>query len=137
MRETLTGEIVVLEPLEERHRDELAAAAASSPQSFSFFTYRLAEPEPFRFWFETAIAGALAGPDLPFATRDRASGRLVGSSWLMTHVPEHRRIEIGNTWLVAGAWGSGANTEAKYLMLAHAFERVGVRRVFVSAELAL
>jgi RimJ/RimL family protein N-acetyltransferase len=85
----------------------------------------LAEPERFRLWFD----GALAGDDLPFATRDRASGRLVGSSWLMTHVVEHRRIEIGNTWLVADVWGSGANTEAKYLMLEHAFERIGVRRV--------
>ena len=77
-RETLTGETVVLEPLEERHRDELSAAAASSPESFAFFTYVLAEPEWFRFWFD----GALAGNDLPFATRDRSSGRLVGSSWL-------------------------------------------------------
>ena len=125
MRETLTGPIVVLEPLEERHRDELAAAAASSPESFVWFTSVLAEPERFRAWFD----GALAGPDLPFATRDRASGRLVGSSWLMTHVPEHRRIEIGNTWLVSSAWGGGANTDAKYLQLRYAFERLGVRRV--------
>ena len=125
MRETLTGRIVVLEPLEERHREELSAAAASSPESFAWFTSVLAEPERFGAWFD----GALGGPDLPFATRDRASGRLVGSSWLMTHVPEHRRIEIGNTWLVSSAWGSGANTEAKYLQIRHAFERLGVRRV--------
>ena len=125
MCEPLTGRIVALEPLEERHRDELAAAAASSPESFAWFTSVLAEPDRFRVWFD----GALAGHDLPFATRDRASGRLVGSSWLMTHVPEHRRIEIGNTWLVSSAWGGGANTEAKYLQLRHAFERLGVRRV--------
>jgi RimJ/RimL family protein N-acetyltransferase len=125
VRKTLTGELVVLEPLEERHRDELAAAAASSADSFAFFTHVLAEPERFRFWFDAA----LSGDDLPFATRDRASGRLLGSSWLMTHVAEHRRIEIGNTWLVSDAWGTGANTEAKYLLLEHAFERIGVRRV--------
>lgn len=124
-REPLEGRIVTLEPLEERHRDALAAAAASSPESFRFFTSVLAEPELFELWF----ARAIAGPDLPFATRERASGRLLGSSWLMTHVPEHRRIEIGNTWLVSSAWGGGANTEAKYLMLEHAFERIGVRRV--------
>ena len=125
MRETLTGTRVVLEPLEERHREELAAAAASSPESFRFFTSVLAEPEQFAAWFERALSGG----DLPFATRARTSGRLLGGSWLMTHVPEHRRIEIGNTWLVSAAWGSGANTEAKYLMLEHAFERLGVRRV--------
>ncbi len=125
MREALAGAHVVLEPLEERHRDPLAAAAASSPESFRYFTAVLAEPEHFGLWF----ARALAGPDLPFATLEPASGRLLGSSWLMTHVPEHRRIEIGNTWLVSSAWGGGANTEAKYLLLEHAFERIGVRRV--------
>ena len=52
----------------------------------------------------------------------------------MTHVPEHRRIEIGNTWLVSAAWGSGANTEAKYLMLEHAFSELGVRRVEFKTE---
>jgi N-acetyltransferase len=123
--EVLEGRRVTLEPLEERHREELAAAAASSPESFRYFTYVLAEREQFDRWFR----GALEGPDRPFATRDRAGGRLLGGSWLMTHVPEHRRIEIGNTWLVSSAWGTGANTEAKYLMLEHAFEQLGVRRV--------
>ena len=129
-REPLTGAIVVLEPLDERHRDELAAAAASSPESFRWFPSDLSRPERFADWFRRA----LDGPDLPFATRERASGRLVGASWLMTHVPEHRRIEIGNTWLVSPAWGTGANTEAKYLMLEEAFERLGVRRVEFKTE---
>jgi len=121
----LEGTIVALEPLAARHGDELAAAAVSSPESFRWFTSDLSRPEHFAAW----LARALDGTDLPFATRDRAAGTLLGSSWLMTHVPEHRRIEIGNTWLVSRAWGTGANTEAKYLMLEHAFEVLGVRRV--------
>ncbi|HET7046434.1 MAG TPA: GNAT family protein [Gaiellaceae bacterium] len=130
METALEGGLVRLEPLEERHREELAAAAASSPESFRYFTYDLAEPGLFAAWFERA----LGGDDLPFATRGRASGRLLGGSWLMTRVPEHRRIEIGNTWLVASAWGTGANTEAKYLLLEHAFERLGMRRVEFKTE---
>ncbi|HSP74308.1 MAG TPA: GNAT family protein [Gaiellaceae bacterium] len=128
--EFLAGSLVQLEPIEERHREELAAAAASSPESFRFFTLDLSRPESFAAWFRRALEDG----ERPFATRLRASGRLVGSSWLMTHVPEHRRIEIGNTWVVASAWGSGVNTEAKLLMLEHAFERLGVRRVEFKTE---
>ena len=129
-REFLTGSLVELEPVEERHREELAAAAASSPESFRFFTLDLSRPENFAAWFRRALEAG----ERPFATRLRESGGLVGSSWLMTHVPEHRRIEIGNTWVVTSAWGSGVNTEAKLLMLEHAFERLGVRRVEFKTE---
>jgi RimJ/RimL family protein N-acetyltransferase len=131
-RESLEGLIVRLEPLADGHREELAAAAAASPESFRFFTYDLSRRDLFEMWFERA----LGGDDLPFTTRLRESGRLVGASWLMTHVPEHRRIEIGNTWVIASAWGSGVNTEAKLLMLEHAFERLGVRRVEFKTEAA-
>ena len=129
-RESLEGLIVRLEPLGERHREELAAAAASNPESFRFFTYDLSRRDLFDMWFERALTGT----ELQFATRLRETERLVGASWLMTHVPEHRRIEIGNTWVVTAAWGSGVNTEAKLLMLEHAFERLGVRRVEFKTE---
>ena len=130
-RESLEGSIVRLEPLlGDRHREELAAAAASSPESFRFFTYDLSRRDLFDMWFERGVTGT----DLPFATRQLSSGRLVGGSWLMTHVPEHRRIEIGNTWVASSHWGTGVNTEAKYLMLEHAFARLGVRRVEFKTE---
>ena len=56
-------------------------------------------------------------------------GVVVGSSSYMSLAPEHRRLEIGNTWLNPSTWGTGANVEAKYLLLRHAFEEVGCRRV--------
>jgi RimJ/RimL family protein N-acetyltransferase len=66
---------------------------------------------------------------VPFATVDRASGKPIGSTRFMTIVPEHRRLEIGWTW-VAGPWQRrGANREAKYLQLRHAFEALGANRV--------
>lgn len=129
-RQPLQGTLVVLEPLEERHREPLAAAAASSPESFRYFPVDLARREEFDAWF------ARSERELPFATRRLADGELVGSSWLMTHMPEHRRIEIGNTWVVSSAWGSGVNTEAKLLMLEHAFEALGARRVEFKTEAA-
>jgi RimJ/RimL family protein N-acetyltransferase len=122
---TLTGRLVVLEPLEERHRAPLAAAAAD-PETFRYFTFDLSRE--FDRWFDDALA------ELTFATVDRAGGSPVGSSRFMSLAPEHRRLEIGNTWVARPHWGSGANTEAKYLMLEYAFEHLGVRRVEFKTE---
>jgi RimJ/RimL family protein N-acetyltransferase len=66
---------------------------------------------------------------MPFATIEAASGQVVGSTRYMSIAPHHRRLEIGNTWL-APAWQRTAiNTEAKLLMLTHAFTVVGALRV--------
>lgn len=124
---TLSGSIVVLEPLEEGHREALAAAAGD-PEIFRYFTTDLSQRESFDRWFDLALA------ELTFATL--VGGVPAGSSRLMSLAPEHRRLEIGNTWLARPAWGGGANTEAKYLMLEHAFERLGVRRVEFKTEAA-
>ena len=83
----------------------------------------------FDAWFEAAMAAAASGSEIPFATLERATGRPVGSTRYMSLAPEHRRLEIGYTWLAASVWRSGVNAEAKLLQLAHAFERMGCRRV--------
>jgi len=64
-----------------------------------------------------------------FATVDRTSARPIGATGFHTLRPEHRGLEIGGTWLEPSAWGTGANIEAKLLMLEHAFERLGCMRV--------
>jgi RimJ/RimL family protein N-acetyltransferase len=125
--QTLTGAHIALEPLEERHREPLYAAA-SDPDIFRFFTTDLSQRGHFDRWFDAAFA------DLTFVTTGRDTGEPIGSSRLMTLVPEHRRLEIGNTWLVRSRWSTGANVEAKYLMLAYAFEELGVRRVEFKTE---
>jgi RimJ/RimL family protein N-acetyltransferase len=56
-------------------------------------------------------------------------GREAGSTRFLAIAPEHRRAEIGWTWLRRGAWGTGANVETKMLLLEHAFERCGLQRV--------
>ena len=56
-------------------------------------------------------------------------GRAVGSTSYLSLAPEHLRLEIGNTWMNPSTWGTGANVEAKYLLLRHAFETLGCRRV--------
>jgi RimJ/RimL family protein N-acetyltransferase len=71
---------------------------------------------------------------MPFATIDRASGRAVGSTRYMSIVPEHRRLEIGWTWLAPPWQRTGANREAKLLMLAHAFDVMDVHRVVLNTD---
>jgi RimJ/RimL family protein N-acetyltransferase len=66
---------------------------------------------------------------MPFAVVDRASGMAVGSTSYLAVVPEHERLEIGSTWLARRLWRTAANTEAKLLLLGHAFEALGAGRV--------
>lgn len=114
----LRGRIVTVEPLEERHREGLRDAASD----VSIFRY-VAWPGDFDRYFDEALDAAA---DVPFAVcRD---GEPVGSTRYLSYAPEHRRVEIGWTWLRRSAWGTGANVEAKYLLLAHAFG-AGMQRV--------
>ena len=77
----------------------------------------------------TALRGRDTGQVLPFVTVAQATGEVVGSTRYGNIDPEHRRLEIGWTWLTPGWQRSGANIEAKLLMLEHAFERLRCIRV--------
>jgi RimJ/RimL family protein N-acetyltransferase len=82
-----------------------------------------------RRYVETALTEQRAGTALPFATVERASNTVVGSTRFANAVHEHRRVEIGWTWISPRWQRTGVNTEAKYLMLRHAFDVLGCQRV--------
>jgi N-acetyltransferase len=125
---TLEGRLVRLVPLELEHVPALAEVALD-PALWRWTLARPTDEAALGAWAEAAIASRAAGSELPFATIDLATGRPIGSSRYMNIVLEHRRLEIGWTW-VAPAWQrTGANREAKLLMLAHAFDTLGCRRV--------
>ena len=125
---TLEGRIVRLEPFTLEHVPGLAEVGLDE----ALWRWTLARPHSeadLREWAASTIAARDAGTELPFATIDIATGRPIGSSRYLNIVLEHRRLEIGWTW-VAQAWQrTGANREAKLLMLEHAFDRLGCRRV--------
>jgi RimJ/RimL family protein N-acetyltransferase len=125
---TLEGRIVRLEPLDRRHLDDLARVAFE-PAIWQWTLARPADRAGLQAWLETALANMAAGSEMPFATIDRASGRAIGSSRYLSIVPEHRRLEIGWTWLGIDWQRSGTNREAKLLQLRHAFETLGANRV--------
>lgn len=124
----LTGQLIRLEPLSLAHVDDLAEAG-SDPSIWALTIARPVDRAGIEAWVRAAVAATQAGTDVPFATIDLASGRAVGSTRFMSIVPDHRRLEIGWTWLGLEYQRSGANREAKLLQLTHAFEDLGANRV--------
>ena len=87
-----------------------------------------------RRWIDEALAAAAKGAALPFTTRLRADGELVGATRFGSFEPAHRRVEIGWTWVTPSMQRSAVNTEAKLLMLRHAFETLGLERVELKTD---
>jgi N-acetyltransferase len=137
----LTGSHVRLEPLERRHIPGLIAAAGQDLALYQWSAVPQGMSEMAQY-VDTALAGREAGTALAFATLRLADGVVIGSSrffdierwpWPAGHPGGQRGgpdgCEIGYTWLTAAAMRTAANSEAKLLMLAHAFEAWGVQRV--------
>jgi N-acetyltransferase len=137
----LEGSQVRLEPLQPRHANGMEAAAAADPSLYQWSPIPQGHVEVTKY-IETAITWRDEGTAVPFATIRRSDGAVIGStrfwnierwSWPQGHA-RHRRsdpdaCEIGYSWLTRSAIRTGANTEAKFLMLRHAFEVWQVLRV--------
>jgi RimJ/RimL family protein N-acetyltransferase len=144
---TLEGRFVRLEPLTVGHAQGLLAAAAGPRDTYGFTLVPKDEAET-RAYIEHALAEQEARRAIPFATLDRATGRVVGSTRLFNIEywpwppgnPNQRGVErpdvaeIGWTWLTAAAQRTPINTEAKLLMLAHAFDEWRVHRVSLMTD---
>lgn len=117
---TLRGRHVQLEPLRLEHADGLRAAASDGRLWELSFT-NVPQPEDVEAWLEGALAKQVAGEQLAFTVRD-ATGRIVGSTRYYELLPETPRLCIGYTWYARSVQRTGLNTEAKLLLLGHAFE---------------
>jgi RimJ/RimL family protein N-acetyltransferase len=137
----LQGKYVRLEPLDQRHVDGLAAAAAVDPSLYQWSPVPQGRAETARY-VETALAWRDARTAVPFATVRVEDGAVIGSTrfwnierwaWPPDHPSYGRSVpdacEIGYSWLAGPAIRTAANTEAKLLMLTHAFETWQVLRV--------
>jgi RimJ/RimL family protein N-acetyltransferase len=125
----LEGKIVRLEPLARRHEKGLFEAARDE-RVWRWMPYDAGgSRQRFHAWLEDALAASSAGTEAAFATVDAGTGEPVGSTRYLSLRPEHRGLEIGWTWLAPACWQTGANIEAKLLMLEHAFEHLECLRV--------
>ena len=125
----LDGDIVRMEPLGPEHRDGLRKAAAD-PQIWHWMDRRIpVEDDAFDRWFEPRMEAAAQATEYPFATISATDATPIGSSSYLTVRREHSGLEIGWTWLDPEHWRTGANREAKLLMLAFAFDDLGCIRV--------
>jgi len=124
----LEGSLVTLEPLSEAHAEGLWEAAQAA-EIWSWLFNIGQSREWFDRWLGTSLEASNRGEEGPFATCRAADGRPIGSTRYLNVRRGDRVVEIGWTWLEPGAWGSGANAEAKLLMLRRAFEVLDCVRV--------
>lgn len=129
----LEGDFVRLEPMTLGHHSGLSEVGLD-PDIWRYTLVLVRTPDEMRGYMESALKLQREGTTLPFATIERSSGRIVGSTRFGNYDPGNRRIEIGWTW-VAPPWQRTAiNTEAKFLMLSHAFEKLGCVRVELKTD---
>jgi N-acetyltransferase len=129
----LAGTLVQLEPLAPRHHAGLRAAA-SDPRISRWLAAPLHEPDALARWIEQALRAAAEKREAVFAIVRHADGAVLGSTRYCALRPEQRSLEIGGTWLAPTAWRTGANVEAKLLLLARAFEHAGCVRVELKTD---
>lgn len=125
---TLTGSLVRLEPLSRSHTDALRAATLDGRVWELWYTSAPA-PDDVEADIVAKRKAAASGQGLPFALRRLLDGTVVGVTTFLHPVPAVPAVEIGSTWYAASARRTGLNTEAKLLMLRHAFTVWGCRRV--------
>jgi RimJ/RimL family protein N-acetyltransferase len=130
-RVVLAGRFVRLEPIEERHRDDMLAAAAQDPETFRYLFTDLSKGES--VW-PGYLADALRDEYISWATVDAATGRAIGSTRFLDIAPEHGRLEIGWTWIAPSHQRTATNTEAKLLQLSYAFDELGATRVALKTD---
>jgi N-acetyltransferase len=130
---TLEGKGVQLVPLSLDHHTQLCDIGLDE-RLWQRTTIRLQNPDDMLRYIQTALREQAEGTALPFVLIEKKSNRVVGTSRYHHINKAHRRVEIGFTWIAVPWQRIGINTEAKYLMLQHAFERLECVRVEFKAD---
>ena len=132
---TLAGDRIVLQPMTEAHLGALCAAGLA-PELWRATTVQIRSHADMEAYVQRALDEQANGTAVPFVIVERCSGTVVGSTRFHSLAPEHRKLEIGFTFLAPQWQRTGLNTEAKFLMLRHAFEVWQCIRVQFTANAA-
>lgn len=130
---TLEGRHARLVPLTAEHVPALWRAG-SDPELWRWTVSQLRDEDDMRRYVEDALGAQAQGTALPFATTDAATSEVAGSTRFANADLDNRRVEIGWTWIARPWQRTAVNTEAKYLMLRHAFETLGCMRVELKTD---
>ncbi|MCA1810787.1 MAG: GNAT family N-acetyltransferase [Halobacteriales archaeon] len=130
---TLRGRHVVLEPLRLEHAADLWPAA-DERDLWRYMMADVATVADLERWVAARLEPAAQGKALPFLLRDARTAQAFGSSSLFDIDPARRSLELGHTWVGASHRRTAANTEAKRLLLGHAFEAMGAQRVQLKCD---
>jgi N-acetyltransferase len=130
---TLEGQVVRLEPLSMAHLDQLCEVAFDE-DIWRWMLSTARNPDDLRAYIESALKFQAEGAGLPFATIDKTSGRAIGSTRYQPISLQNHCVEIGHTWIGKAWQRTAVNTEAKYLMLRHAFEVLDCIRVELKTD---
>ncbi len=130
---TLEGVQVRLEPLARTHLEGLAAVGLDE-ELWRWIPTPVGTREEMAAYIETALSEQEHGASLPFAIVEKATGRTIGSTRYGNIDRTHHRVEIGWTWVARERQRTAVNTEAKYLLLKHAFETLGCIRVELKTD---
>ena len=118
---TLQGSHATLEPLAERHHDDLVEAVKDG-ELWNLWYTSVPTPEKVRAEIQRRLGLLAQGTMLPFTVVETASGKAVGMTTYMNVDAANRRVEIGSTWYRKRVRRTALNTECKLLLLTHAFE---------------
>lgn len=130
---TLEGQHVRLEPITLAHIPALWRIGAHE-ELWRYIPYTISSEDAMRAYVASELAKQAAGQVVRFVTVARQTNELVGATSFMAIDRQHRRLEIGGTWITPAWQRSPINTEAKYLQLHHAFERAGCLRVELKTD---
>jgi N-acetyltransferase len=129
----LSGLRVDLIPLETGHAHGLYLAG-KDPELWRFVPFTVGRESDMDRYVDLALGDRDRGECFPFTIRDRADGRILGSTRYYGLAPQNRNLEIGYTWLDPAVWRTAVNTECKLLLLRHAFEALGCVRVALRTD---
>lgn len=119
----LTGENVELIPLAPSHREGLLMAASDGKLWDLWFT-QVPSEKSIDSYIDQALNERAGGNSIPFTIIGREQNQIIGSTRYLNIEQPHKRLEIGNTWYANSFQRTGVNTECKYLLLTHAFEKL-------------
>jgi len=120
---TFTGSKVLIEPLTLEHADGIAAAVKDGELWKLWYT-SIPAPEKVDEYIKTALGMRENGGAMPFIVRDKESNRIIGCTRYFNVDEVNQRLEIGHTWYVESVQRTSVNTECKYLLLSHVFEKL-------------